>query len=171
MSVVAIRHAETVWNRERVFMGTLDVPAAPAALAGAPPAGMAADVVVTSPLTRAAATASALFPGREILRDPRLRERHLGEWEGRPKADVRAEHPEWFPGGHLDVRVTPPGGEPLDALLARVREVLDGLPGVGEVVLVTHNGWIRAAQHLLGAADLDAFHADPAPHLEPRRLG
>ncbi len=173
MSLVAVRHAETAWNRKKLFMGTLDVPLAPGALDRLPPA-IKADVVVCSPLTRARATAAALFPGREIVCDVRLRERHMGEWEGRSKADVRARHPELFPGGHLDVRITPPSGESLAALLARVRSFLAELqPADGSgpsVVAVTHNGWIRAAQHVLGTAALDRFHAEPALHLLPQPL-
>lgn len=54
------------------------------------------------------------------------------------------------PGGHLDVTVTPPGGEELDALIARVGGFLTELPAAGRAVVVSHNGWIRTAQYLAG---------------------
>lgn len=92
MPLVAVRHAETVWNRERIFMGGLDVAPDPAALARIGP-GLPADRVYASPLRRAALTAAALFPGAEVILDDRLRERGMGEWEGRAKDEVRRERP------------------------------------------------------------------------------
>jgi broad specificity phosphatase PhoE len=173
MPLVAVRHAETVWNRERVFMGGLDVAPAPDGLARASALSLPADRVFTSPLRRATCTAAALFPELRAVADDRLRERGMGEWEGRGKDEVRREHPEAFPGGHLDVTLTPPGGESLDDLVARVAAFLDDvapLARASDVVVVTHNGWIRAAQYLAGEAVLAAFHATPAPHLVPTVL-
>ncbi|MBN9098560.1 MAG: histidine phosphatase family protein [Pseudonocardia sp.] len=169
MSLVAVRHAETAWNRYRIFMGGLDVEPDPAALARIVP-GPTADRVYASPLRRAALTAAALFPGADVIIDDRLRERAMGEWEGRPKDDVRRERPADFPGGHLDVTVTPPGGEELDALVARVGGFLAEVPPDEHVVVVSHNGWIRTAQYLAGEATLADFHAHPVPQLVPTPL-
>ncbi len=169
MTLVAIRHAETRWNRERIFMGGLDVAPDPWALARIEP-GPPADRVYASPLSRAALTAAALFSGVEVVLDDRLRERDMGEWEGRPKDEVRRERPADFPGGHLDVTVTPPGGEELDALVARVGGFLADVPLAGRVVVVSHNGWIRTAQYLAGDATLAEFHAHPVPQLVPTSL-
>ena len=172
MSLTAVRHAETVWNRERIFMGALDVAPDPAALARVVP-GPPADLVYASPLSRTALTAAALFPSVAVTLDDRLRERGMGEWEGRPKDEVRSERPADFPGGHLDVTVTPPGGEELDALIARVAAFLDEVAALAvtrRVVLVSHNGWIRTAQYLAGEATLADFHAHPVPQLVPTPL-
>lgn len=169
MPLVAVRHAETEWNRERIFMGGLDVAPDPSALARIEP-GPPADRVYASPLRRAALTAAALYPGVTVILDDRLRERGMGEWEGRPKDEVRRERPADFPGGHLDVTATPPGGEELDTLLARVVGFLADVPVAERVVVVSHNGWIRAAQYLAGDATLADFHAHPAPQLVPTPL-
>jgi broad specificity phosphatase PhoE len=171
--ITAIRHAETVWNRERVFMGALDIAPTAESLARAARLRLDADHVLTSPLGRAARTAAAIFPGAPVTVDERLRERGMGVWEGRRKDEVRREYPADFPGGHLDVTVTPPGGEDFDALLARVAAVLDEVAGparTSRVVLVSHNGWIRAAQYLAGEAELADFHVHPVPQLMPTRL-
>ncbi len=99
-------------------------------------------------LARAAALAVALFPQLTAIADHRLREA--------------------FPGGHLDVTLTPPGGEPFDDLHARVAAFLDDVAppaAAASIVLVTHNGWIRTAQYLAGEATTADFHARPAPHL------
>lgn len=173
MPLTAVRHAETVWNRERVFMGGLDVAPAADGLARAAALAVPADRVFTSPLSRAARTAAALFPGVSVTADDRLRERGMGSWEGRAKDEVRREHPEAFPGGHLDVTLTPPGGESLDDLVARVAAFLDDvapLTCTARVVLVSHNGWIRAAQYLAGETSLPDFHTHPVPHLTPTGL-
>lgn len=74
------------------------------------------------------------------------------------------------PGGHLDVIVTPPGGEPLAALVARVGEFLAEVAATDRVVVVSHNGWIRAAQYLPGHTTLADFHAHPVPQLVPTPL-
>lgn len=172
MGLTAVRHAATVWNRERIFMGAMDVAPSPEGRARITP-GLPADRVYASPLRRAALTAGALFPGVPVCLDDRLRERGMGEWEGRPKDEVRRERPADFPGGHLDVTVTPPGGEDLEALLARVAEFLSevaGRAGTERVVVVSHNGWIRTAQYLAGETTLADFHAHPVPQLVPTPL-
>ncbi|NMH97929.1 histidine phosphatase family protein [Pseudonocardia acidicola] len=169
-----IRHAETESNRKNVFMGGLDVPATAAGLRQAAALGGSLrgqfDHVFSSPLARAAATAAALFPGVRITHDDRLRERGLGVWEGLPKADVRREQPWAFPNAHLDVCYTPPGGEELDSLLARVGSFLADiapLARTSRVLVVSHNGWIRTAQYLSAEASLDDFHAFPVAQLVP----
>ena len=83
---------------------------------------------------------------------------------------MRRERPADFPDGHLDVTVTPPGGEELDALVARVGGFLAEVPPDEHVVVVSHNGWIRAAQYLAGEATLADFHAHPVPPLVPQRV-
>ena len=93
-----IRHAPAAGNVVGTFMGRLDGAvqedglAAAAALAGTIEAGM----VRSSPLRRAALTAAAIFPDHTIAIDDRLAERDLGTWQGRAKADVRAEQPDAF---------------------------------------------------------------------------
>ena len=176
-AIRAVRHAPTDWNREQVFMGTLDPPARAEGLAAAAALGAelreGVDVVLASPLRRAAQTAAAMFPGREIRLDERLRERGMGEWEGRSKAQVRRERPDAHPGGYLDVRVTPPGGEPPSELLERVRSFLAEIAPRARrerVLLVGHNGWILAARLLGGTLGPDAFHRDPTPPLRPLAL-
>ena len=61
-----------------------------------------------------------------------------------------------------------PGCEPLAALLARVHGALADLGGRdGPVLVVGHNGSLRAALALLGVADLAAVVATSLTHLRP----
>lgn len=171
-----IRHVPAAGNIGGVFMGQLDgEPSADglqraAALAGT----IDADVILSSPLLRAARTASALFPGRDIVHDPRLMERDLGTWQGRSKADVAAEQPDAFTeAGTLDLRVTPPDGESLAALKTRVAAVLEEVaarPDPVTVALVAHNGVLRTARVLLGLLDVETASRTPEPFAVPDRV-
>jgi broad specificity phosphatase PhoE len=173
----SVRHAETEWNRRKVFMGCLDVPATPAGLSAAAALGARlcgqVDHVFSSPLSRAASTAAAMFPGFPITLDTRLRERGMGAWEGHSKDAIRRVNPWAFPRSYLDPTVTPRGGEALASLIARVRGFLDDIAPLcrhGRVVLVSHNGWIRAAQYLGQLTTLDEFHVHPVRQLVVTRL-
>lgn len=171
-----IRHAPAAGNIGGTFMGQLDGEPDPGGLARA--AALAgtvdADVVLTSPLRRAALTAAALFPGHARVEDPRLMERHLGAWQGRVKTEVAAEQPEAFTAtGTLDLRVTPPGGESFGALQARVGAVLAEIaahPDGTTVALVAHNGVLRTARVLLGLLDVDTASRTPERFAEPDRV-
>ena len=154
-------------------MGQLDAEPDPAGLKQA--ASLAgtidADVILCSPLRRASLTAAAIFPGREVTYDDRLMERHLGDWQGRGKADVRVERPDVYTEvGTLELSITPPGGESWAALQARVRAVLDeiaSLPADWRVALVAHNGVLRTARVLLGQVDVARASRMAEPFARP----
>src|SRR5690606_18245837 len=83
------RHGHTEWNAERRVQGHSDVPLsalghAQAAEAAPLLAAFAPDAIVSSDLRRCTETAAALarHTGLPVRRDPRLRERYYGEWEG-----------------------------------------------------------------------------------------
>ena len=102
---------------------------------------------------------------------PSLRERSLGDWEGRSKEELRKEAPHAFlSSGNLDPRFTPPNGEPLDALVSRVKRFLDQIQDVEEnesVVAVTHNGVIRVIHHLLEHTPIEVAFLPNVHFLEP----
>ncbi len=99
--MVILRHAETVDNAARIWQGHKDtalsetgvaqVAAAAPHLAAYQPA-----LLVSSDLQRAAATADAIaqLTGLEVRLDARLREVHVGEWQGLHADEVRARYPE-----------------------------------------------------------------------------
>lgn len=104
------------------------------------------DLVVSSPARRARETVAAW--DLPVTLDDRLAERSFGEWEGRPwaelwatvPAEVRTEPAAW-------AAFTPPGGEPLAEVAARVRACaceLTATPG-RRVLAVTHAGPLRLA--------------------------
>jgi probable phosphoglycerate mutase len=108
-------------------------------------APLAPVAVVSSPLLRARDTAAAIADasGHEVDDDERLTELHYGEWDG-----VRiAELPDGaFARWRADLEFSPPGGESLPTVRARVvpcvEELLDR---EGIVVAVSHVSPIKAA--------------------------
>jgi alpha-ribazole phosphatase len=106
--------------------------------------------IVTSPLLRCRAFAESLAARQAIplQAEPRFAEVGFGAWEGRTRAELEQQDPgqvERFLQDPLGRR--PPGAEPLDVFVARVRAgfeaVLDRHAGQ-RVLLVVHAGVIRA---------------------------
>ena len=159
------RHGQTVWNAERRFQGQSDIPLdetgqAQAERAARLLAALRPDLIVSSDLARAAATAAALarLTGLEVTLDKDLRERHGGCWEGLTDTEIRTrypvEHANW----------TPPDGEPSSVVAERVAGALhrvaeavvaekDAEPemSTGLAVVVSHGAALRLGMsRLLG---------------------
>lgn len=102
-----------------------------------------------SPLARARLLAEAL--GTPQL-DPRLKEIHFGDWEGRSFDDIGQAALDAWVAEPLDF--APPGGESPRRMAARALEFLADLraaPPAPAVVVVAHGGPLRAlAGQLLG---------------------
>ena len=116
--LVMLRHGQTEWNAGSRMQGQLDTDLTDL---GRAQAVAAAEVlakrqpllIVSSDLRRALETAEALGErtGVEVDVDTRLRETHLGDWQGLTHIDVDA----MAPGARLawrdDARCAPHGGE------------------------------------------------------------
>lgn len=152
-----LRHGRTGDNAAGRIQGQLDTPldthGRGQADAVAPHlAGLAPAVLLTSDLSRAVDTAAPL--GRALgltpVVDPRLRELHLGGWQGL----TLAEAGERFPDEHADWRagvdVPRGGGETYAQAGERAAAcVLEHLPAEGTLLAVTHGGTARAALGVL----------------------
>jgi broad specificity phosphatase PhoE len=166
-----VRHAPTADNANGVIMGQRDPEPTGEGLAGA--SGLLGDVafgtVASSDAVRALRTAQAIAPGARIVRDARLRERALGDWENCAKAPLRRTHAEAFgEGGAVRLDADVPGGEPLSDLLLRVHAALADLRRApAPVLVVAHNGSLRAALILLGLMAIDAASGGSIAHLAP----
>lgn len=149
--VVLMRHGETRWNVSGRLQGTHDSELTPGAITAL--GSLAASVsvfehIVTSPLGRAVASAGILGVTGRVVIDERWREMDLGDWAGRPMADLSPDLVASWRRGEYN----PPGGEPFADVVHRVTAAADELRGVDDNVLViTHGGTIRALlQGLLG---------------------
>lgn len=120
-----------------------------------------------SPLRRCTQLAQALQALRPELAsqaDARLQEMDFGAWEGRPwQLLPRSELDAWASDLH---GYAPGGGEPLAAMLARVKEALDACSGVADEAWITHAGVARCVHWLRthpGRTATAAEWTQPAP--------
>ncbi len=156
------RHGETDWNKETRFQGQTDVPLnalghQQAAVAAEALVGLAPDIIYTSDLSRARATAEALGrrTGLVLHRDVRLREIDVGSWSGHTHAEVKAMFPEYqqLVDEHIDFRRSPEG-ETLRGVGVRVGEALLDLAARNDgrrVVVAGHGNGLRVGMgHVLG---------------------
>jgi glucosyl-3-phosphoglycerate phosphatase len=163
--IVLWRHGQTAWNLERRFQGKADVPLDEAGVAQAERsarllAGLSPTAIMSSDLSRAAATAEALgrVTGLPVTHDRDLRERDGGDWEGLTDVEIR----ERFPEAHA--LWEPPGGETSEQVGKRVAAVLERvaeeMPEDGLVVAASHGAAIR-----LGIAQFLGFPQELWPAL------
>ena len=154
--LLLVQHAETVWNVEGRYQGHTDTPLnergrRQAALLGPRLARESIDMAIASDLRRAWDTASAIARDRTlpVLVEPRLRELSFGAWEGMSRDQIQATEPAALAAWEADPeKVSPPGGETLTELAARLQSFLDQLHrDDGElmrtVLLVAHRGSLR----------------------------
>ncbi|MFC7327396.1 bifunctional RNase H/acid phosphatase [Marinactinospora rubrisoli] len=148
--LLLLRHGETALSAERRFAGVGDVAltdtgheqaeAVARRLAGHT---AAVDVIVSSPLRRAADTAARVAKelGLPVGEADALRETDFGEWEGRTFAEARERWPRELNRWLADPAAAPPGGESFAAVGRRVAAARDALlarhPG-RTVLVVTH---------------------------------
>jgi probable phosphoglycerate mutase len=154
--LVLWRHGRTSWNAEHRFQGQSDIPLDEVGIeqarrAAGVLAGLSPDLIISSDLIRASATAAALS---ELVKvpvhlDPRLRETYAGEWQGLTRDEIKAlsgtDLLAWSAGSDL----RPGGGERRTEVAARVaaavEDALVGLHEDGVLVVATHGGAARAA--------------------------
>jgi ribonuclease H / adenosylcobalamin/alpha-ribazole phosphatase len=144
-----LRHGETPFSAEHRFAGRGDIPltgvgkrqATAAARRLAKRGGV--DVIVTSPLQRARATAEAVAAatGAPLEFDDDLIETDFGKWEGLTFAEAAAQWPDEISAWLATADAAPPGGESFATVARRVLGALDRLlttyPG-RRLLLVSH---------------------------------
>jgi probable phosphoglycerate mutase len=152
-TLILWRHGNTEWNAEHRVQGHTDVALsalghAEAAQAAPLLAARKPDAIVASDLTRASDTAAALaaLTDLPVRRDPRLRERFYGDWEGLTLPEIAEQFPEAAARQRAGEHDLGHGIEPPADVMKRVgealREVADANPGA-TVVVATHGGAAR----------------------------
>jgi broad specificity phosphatase PhoE len=155
--LILLRHGQTDYNVTGRMQGHLDsvltsVGHEQAAAAAPVLAALEPDRVVSSDLQRAVDTAEVVGAacGLAVKFDARLRETHLGEWQGHTVAEIDGEYPGAIAAWRSDPAWAPPGGESRVAVVARSRPVVDELDAEfadsdeasSTVLLVAHGGLI-----------------------------
>lgn len=169
--LILLRHGQTTYNAGRRMQGQLDTHLSDhgreqARVIGKKLANRGITRIISSDLSRAHDTAElvaaeiAATEGREpfpITTDARLRETHLGEWQGRQVHEVDAETPHARAHWRHDPTWAPPGGESRVQVAQRARQVVDELMADypewnhSTVLLVAHGGMIASlTAQLLG---------------------
>lgn len=152
LEIVIVRHGETQYNLTSTIQGQSDVPLnenglLQAGLAAKRLAGENFTFAYSSDLSRAMVTAETIVPDLEIVSDARLREWHLGDWQGKTLAEIE----KLYEGGfraflNAGPKAAVPNGESSYDVLVRVREFLTELPAKhpeGKILIVSHGGAIR----------------------------
>jgi glucosyl-3-phosphoglycerate phosphatase len=166
--LLLVRHGESEWNKERRLQGQADIALSPHGRSQAMQlrpviASLAPDSILTSDLQRARETA-ALLGYQDAEPCVPLREIDVGDWTGRPIAEIEnadlAAYRGWRAG-----RFTPPRGEDWavfkDRTCAVVRRCLTG--DATKILLVAHGGVIRAVlEGLLGLEPARIVPVGPA---------
>lgn len=166
--LILLRHGQTEYNATDRMQGQLDTDLTELGRTQAKKAAVELARrsplrIVSSDLARAFDTAAALgdAAGLTVSVDPRLRETHLGEWQGLTHLEVDDRAPGARSAWRSDATMAPPSGESRVDVARRsvpvVEELCANTPewGVGgsarPIVLVAHGGLIAA----LTAALLD----------------
>lgn len=186
MQVIFVRHGESennVLNRGsyRLFSGQMDCPLTElghrqaAALRGNA-IFKNADVFYVSDLRRARDTASYFADPDKTVYDSRLRERSLGDFQGKTVGEVQSDpryqkyftDPEWMRFRH-SFTVKAPGGESYADLCDRIRPFCEALrkSGFEKVVIVAHFCVIRCLmKELTGLSEAETLRL-MIPNCEP----
>ena len=173
-----IRHAQTVWNLDKMIQGQKDSSLTTTGRAqsrtwGERLAPLPLDRILTSDLGRTVATAELINMALKLpmKKTSQLRELDWGVWTGRRIRDIENEIPE-------ELRIMeqagwqfcPPGGESRRAVWLRSRGALEDASKrwPGETILtVTHEGVIKCL--LYGLAERKFLPQEPAM-IKPRHL-
>ncbi|KAK4759108.1 hypothetical protein SAY87_020409 [Trapa incisa] len=156
--IIVVRHGETEWNSDGRIQGHLDVELnqigkqQAAAVANRLSKEGKISAVYSSDLKRASETAQAIATacgGLEVIKEPELRERNLGDLQGLQLKEAAKLKPLAYEAflSHQSDQELPGGGESIDQLYKRCTSSLETIARKhkGErVVVVTHGGVIRS---------------------------
>lgn len=163
---IVIRHGETAWNAQARIQGHLDSPLneeglAQALLVGERLARESFSTLYSSDLGRALQTAQPIADrtAHDVVREPRLRERHLGAFQGLTGMQCEHDYPQDYARFKArDPDHVVPGGESVRQLFQRVSAIFSELArrhADERVVVVTHGGVLDALNRFAGGIPLE----------------
>ena len=165
MELILIRHGTTQGNKERRFIGVLDVPLAPEGEELArrvAPTLPAVDHVYRSPLLRCEQTAQLLWPDAEKTVIPELRETDFGPFEGKNHEELKDDplYQQWIT--TADFAKIPVGESTADAVERASRGLLLLLKdakehGYERVGVVSHGGTLMGLLWRFGRPERDYY--------------
>lgn len=171
--LVLLRHGQTDHNASGRMQGHHDSHLTPEGFAQAEVvapevARLKPARLISSDLRRAADTAAVVAAacGLSVEIDPRLRETHLGDWQGRTVEEIEAQWPGAIATWRQDPSWAPPGGESRIEVVRRTTPVVDELDDSmadgtesSTAVLVAHGGMIAGLVCGLLAMPIESWPA------------
>ena len=150
-----VRHAQTEWNSQGRMQGHQDSQLTEAGFTHARAAArrlmsVEPTVIYTSDLGRAVRTADEIAAATEasLVREPDLREKNNGIFEGLTQDEVAAQYPELYAQyGRRDPEFVIPNGESMLQVQARSISTLRRLAAAHPdevIIIVTHGGYLSA---------------------------
>lgn len=165
--LIVVRHGETLWNTQGRWQGHDDSSLTPKGLSQAEAVGRHLSnedfsIIYTSDLGRARHTAEIIADatGKTVKSETRLRERHLGVFQGLTVSEMAEQYPELFHQYQQgDSNFIIPEGESLqqkhNRSIACFTDIASRHPG-DAIVVVTHGGVINALARHAAGIPLDA---------------
>ncbi len=162
------RHGQTEFNQQHRLSGWVDTPLTEAGLANVQTSaakleGVNFDSIYSSDLGRSFITAYMIAQhlqfSKEILRVKALRENGYGDLSAMQVSEAEVAYPEL----HRSTEYTPPGGESLRQLQARVLNFVNDLhssSGDQTILLSAHDGVIKAIYADFAGIDIGLHNAD-----------
>ena len=155
--LLVLRHGQSEWNAQGRWQGQADIALTPEGIQQAQQAALKLgkfDLIATSSLQRALRTAQIIAEHKnmsDLHIDDRLKESHIGPWQGLTYAEIEAGWP-----GFLESRRQPEDFEPNLQVVQRMTEALievaDKCRG-GQALIVSHSGAIRTLRRELKVSD------------------
>lgn len=158
--LIVVRHGETIWNVDKRMQGHMDVPLnevgrRQARAVAALLQGERLDRIYSSDLQRAHETAEIIRNGREIemRRDSRLREFHMGTFQGMTQKEAKEQHGDaWERFFIHDADYALPGGESRSQKQVQIASFMEEVVSepARKFLVVTHGGiLIGMLRHVL----------------------
>ncbi|MFT4715787.1 MAG: broad specificity phosphatase PhoE [Paracoccaceae bacterium] len=158
--IYVLRHGQTEWNSQGRFQGQLDSPLTELGVNQAKQQGvllgkLSLDFGQTdafcSPQLRASRTAR--LAGLTARSDARLKEVYFGDFEGKTRAEIQSEIPDFEQSGDFSWHFKVPGGESFEQMHSRCLSFLSDL--TRPTVIVTHGITSRVLRGIWLGLEMD----------------
>lgn len=164
--IALFRHGLTEENKRKAYLGWNDSPLCVESADLS--TNSRYNLYFSSDLPRCITTATILFPKKELILLPNLREMNFGRWEGKTYEDLK-EVPLYQRWLSNPISYCPPEGESFEKFTHRVQNGWEEITGeilsknVGRCAIITHGGIIR---YLLSefAPKISDFWSWQVPH-------
>jgi 2,3-bisphosphoglycerate-dependent phosphoglycerate mutase len=171
MTLIVVRHGESIWNKENRFAGWTDIELSEegiqqAILLGEKLKTKYFDYIISSDLKRATDTVLYALNTKAYITSCRLRERNYGDLTGLTKNEIKEKY-----GDHIWKEKIPNGESPED-VFGRVKKYIEEvlLPLIQDkrnILLVAHDNVLRAIFLYFGVHSKNSIDSIPIPNAHP----